>query len=314
MRFSLPSATSRSKSVQRDAPLLKSIFILIFTLASFRAAAAIVAEEVDGSVILEDVDSSINPGDLYYTVDSLNVRRGVVQILSVEPPVGKAKLLIGETTAGFNLSFRSKASQNQRRFTKSRVIKRPDGTNAVEEAYDPSKKIRIGGGITYFNFRGNFAGSSPSYVQGYALGIYYGFWTSRAVSIEPGLLYYQTGGAFNSNYSYSTKLNYISIPVLLKFAPKSSDADELRILTGVSISYLAGSSSTFNYLGTTTAKSDITDSKLDSLFIIGTEYITQPGGWWVDFTFNVGLVNIAGSQSGGAVYNQGFMLTAGGSL
>ena len=298
-------------------PLLGAALPLVILFSSVAARAAVIGVSADEVISIEGVDDDFHTGDLYYAVDTEGIRRGIIELTSVSAPDAKAKLIKGEVLPGETLVLRPRQASTSHHFSETLPRKNVPAAADAPKLFAKEKHWHWGLGVDTFTLIGNFAGSSSVARQiGVAASINRSFRTSRHFTLDFGLMYYGAGASINqTGVSGGITLQYIGITSYANYAFFDDDDYQIRVKGGIMASGLITSKESVNTSIASTSQASIVNQRTDLSILGGLEYMTTPGGWWVDVLIDYGLVNIANAGSSSSVVNnQGFMLMAGGSF
>ncbi len=176
-------------------------------------------------------------------------------------------------------------------------------------------------GYTNFGFTGSGAPVTQS-VSGFTAGILADIGSGRLV-FETGAMYIQEGsqGQMTATDSYGNSLpvgvnfsaNYLAIPLLAKFKISDNGDSNFHVKAGLTPQILLNSGvkvSVYNLSGSADLSNNM--NRFDTLATLGLGGDIAVSGssvFTIDVMYERGLVDI--SRDGGAIYNQGLILTGG---
>jgi hypothetical protein len=156
---------------------------------------------------------------------------------------------------------------------------------------------------------------APSVRTGFAAGLTYNMGLLAGFSIEPGVMYTQRGAMYEvtipgvGSGKGTFKLDYIEIPIVLKFSPLPLPVVKPYIEGGLSYGFLATAKMKVEG-GGSSEEGDIKDgmnkSNLSILLGVGVELAIID----VNARYAIGVSKVF-KDGDAKVYNRGFMLTAG---
>jgi Outer membrane protein beta-barrel domain len=125
---------------------------------------------------------------------------------------------------------------------------------------------------------------------GFNAGAYVKLPLARFVSLQPELVYSGQGATYNTgDGTESQHLNYVNVPILLKFAHRSG----LYLETGPQAGFLLSANDKLAG-NSTDIKSDLKSADFAWVFGFGFKVPRSPLG--IDFRYNAGLSNIVSDQ------------------
>ena len=142
--------------------------------------------------------------------------------------------------------------------------------------------VKAGGNFS--TLTGDVAGAQTLF--GFNAGVYVKLPIARGVSLQPELVYSTQGADFEeSDGTLHEHLNYVNVPILLKFAHRSG----LYLETGPQLGFLATAADKIAQ-NSADVKSDFKSADLAWVFGFGFKVPHSPMGF--DFRYNAGLSNI----------------------
>ena len=151
-----------------------------------------------------------------------------------------------------------------------------------------SMEYGVKAGVNFSTAKGESSSSSGSISAsgtGFLVGVYTAFALSDAIKIQPELLY----DNYNFKKESTSNLNYLSIPILGKYAFKNIG---LSVLAGPQIGFLLSAKD-----GSMDIKNDFKSINIG--LAVGAEY-SLPAGFNVSARYNAGLSNIQKSPTDGS--------------
>lgn len=299
-----------------------AIAVLWFS-SSDALAAGSVADVFGDTATLQGLEPNAAVGDFFYAVNAEGKRKAILQITSIEGETAHAKAIAGKAAVGHGLEKRI-AKPGQKPLTRAGA--KPDAPILPARAESSGeKRVRAGGGVSYFNMNGLPLATASS--LGAAVGGWYLIPLSKPAlgssALEAGVVFFQGGSEYSQTFvvgttrtkiDWTVTLNYLAFPVAVKWDAHKSDSFAWLLKAGAVPAYLAGSSvkSSGGTAGAQASVSGSVSSNLDFSLLLGAELAFRPGGWWVELDYQYGLLSqTIGSAS---FTNSGFLLMAGGSF
>ncbi len=178
---------------------------------------------------------------------------------------------------------------------------------AESELSAVSKGVKIGVGF------GKWTGSDaklddgfgniidPTYRSGLTFGAFITIPVNTSVSIQPELLYVVKGTKYEEGGESATfKIDYIEIPVLIKYSFSTSGNIKPNIFFGPALNIKASSKLKVEFLGES-AEVDLENIKgteLSFQFGGGFDFVTDSKTFIIDFRYDLGLSKIPGTEEG----------------
>ena len=146
------------------------------------------------------------------------------------------------------------------------------------------------GGVNFANISDAWGNTSSTQFNVNA-GVFFHMPVARRVAIQPELYYSGQGDQFTGGNDH---LNYLNLPILLKFSSRTG----LYFETGPQFGFLVSANSTYQGV-TTDIKSDIASGDFAWVFGLGFKIPLSPVG--IDLRYNAGLSNINNAQGDNTV-------------
>jgi hypothetical protein len=157
----------------------------------------------------------------------------------------------------------------------------------------------VKGGLNLSHDVGIDASNSKNFKAGFHAGVFAGISITKKLSIQPELMYSAQGGYYDYNgYSSGTDLNYLKLPVLVKYTTASGFYGE----TGPQVGYLIGVKANSGY-NTELTKHSLTKSDFSWAFGIGYKSASNVG---IDLRYNLSFTDTY--KSGIGVHNNALQL------
>jgi len=283
--------------------------VLLFAnaLASLAIQAATVGSVDGANISVQSSGETFNLNDLYFTVSADGARHSVIKIVRVDGSDVEATVIKGHPSTGEVLALRPRKKV-------SPGAGKPDSPQAISTKAAPPNLWRWGAGLSYFTLAmPSTSGATAGYNLGFSLLLVRNFEWDRNISFDTGLRYYRAGASFSgSGFSGNVTLDYLAALGAANYVVLESPIGKLRVKGGLDLSYLLGSSENFNFGTASVSSTNPVSAKTDLLLLGGVDYIFKEGGWWVEATYNYGLLNVSGTSIN--VTNQGLIVLGGGSF